>query len=29
LILLPVLYEWLENRSDLKTVERNSRETAS
>jgi cobalt-zinc-cadmium resistance protein CzcA len=29
LILLPVLYEWLENRSDRKTAERNSRESAS
>ena len=29
LILLPVLYEWLENRSDRKAAERNSQETAS
>lgn len=29
LILLPVLYEWLENRADRKAVERNSRENAS
>ena len=29
LILLPVLYEWLENRADRKAAERNSRETAS
>lgn len=29
LILLPVLYEWLENRSDRKAAEHNSQETAS
>lgn len=29
LILLPVLYEWLENRSDRQAAERNSQETAS
>ena len=29
LILLPVLYEWLENRADRQAAERNSRENAS
>lgn len=29
LILLPVLYEWLETRSDRKTIERNAQETAA
>jgi heavy metal efflux system protein len=29
LILLPVLYEWLETRSDRKTAERNAQETAA
>ena len=29
LILLPVLYEWLENRADRKAVELKSKETAS
>ena len=28
LVLLPVLYEWLENRSDRKAAERNSQENA-
>ena len=29
LILLPVLYEWLENRSDRKDAERNLKESSS